>query len=267
MMNSVGDACSKIVQLKSKLTGNGIPAEARVEEEIRKYGKMALFFCGCAANWADSYNDVEISNKELHYFEVYYRNCGCAYERYDIAFGTFGEHADTIIENYQKAFYHVIKGTRVSAQRIQSIYHTLLSCWKRYFDHQFLSQGVNKSTNPFDSDEAMQAAFKYPYSIDSKQIEYLRSMIDITEIAMNDTPRNNLPYVMNGFAYTYVLLLKLAKIDVINKEFPDDNQTYLEKIKRAIHMLSVMNVNDGYSSELSKRHTMLKAYLIPVSTK
>lgn len=268
MMNSVGDACSKIVQIKSKLTGNNLPTDARVdEEELRKYGNMALFFCSCAANWADSYNDVEINTKELHHFEVYYRNCGCAYERYDIAFGTFGDHADIIIENYKKAFYHVIKGTRVSAQRIQSIYHTLLSYWKRYFDHSILFRGVNKSINPFDSDETMQAALKYPYSIDSKQIEYLRSMIDITEIAMNDTPRNNLPYVMNGFAYTYVLLLKLAKIDVIAKEFSDDNQNYLEKIERAIHMLSVMNVNDGYSSELSKRHTMLDRKVLQLQSK
>lgn len=262
MANSLGDASSKILQLKDKIISDNIPSSERVSEEtLLDYGKKALFYCGCAAKWADKYTYNDVYNHDLNYLEVYYRNYGVAYERYDKAFGKMCDHAEIIIENYSKAFYHIVKGTKIPAQRTQSVYHTLLSYLKRYFDNEFGFDGNNGLLSPFGGKDAWGAASQYKYKIEDTQVEYLRKMASISEIAMVDTPRSNIPAVMNGFAYTYVILLKLTNNSIIDKEFKEDYTFYLAKIKYAINVLSVLNIDDTYAKELKGRYEVIKAYL------
>lgn len=263
MANTLGDASSKIIDLTAKISGVGIPEDDRTPiETMKKYGKMALFYCGCAAKWADGYNNNDIYAKDLHYFEAYYRNYGVACERYDRVFGKPFQHADVIIDNYLKAFYHIIKGTKISAQRTQSVYHALLSYLNRYFEHELNFIGNNGSLSPFEGKDALEAVCKYDYKVLDHQLEYLHKMVAISELAMVDMPRSNIPVVMNGFAYTYIILLKLAGNPAICDEFKEDCLVYLSKIDTANCRLRTMNIADDYAQKLKERYELLIAHLL-----
>lgn len=261
MANTIGDACRKIIEMKPKLTSEDLPAGDRIpKDKIKHYGDLALFYCGCAAKWADGY-DKEVYAKDLHYFEVYYRNCGVAYEQFDRVFGPMHKNAEIIIENYLKAFSQIIKGTKISAQRVQSVYKALLSYLKQYFDDELKFEGNNGPLSPFDGAEALVAASKYKYQISDKQLYYLRKMVDISELAMMDMPRNNIPVAMNGFAYTYVVLLKKSENPAICNEFKEDSSMYLAKIEAANNKLRTMDIADDYAQNLLKRYDLLKNLL------
>ncbi len=259
MANTVGDACSKIIPLGKKLPERKASDDERVSTEKPKdYEQMALFYCGCAAKWADGYDYEKIRKNELQYFELYYRNYGVALERYDKTHNVIGEHAGKILENYQKAFYHIVKGTKVRAQRLQSVYHVLLSYLKIYFDKELDFDGNNGALKIFDSKEAFDAACKYNYALSDEQLKYLETMVDVSELAITHLPLDNIPHVMNGFAYSYVLLLKLVEIENVCKQFPEENHTYLAKMEAALSSLRTLNIDDNYTKSLKNRYDLLK---------
>lgn len=262
MANSLGDASSKIIQFSKEILNTTTLQNGKITpENLKEYGEMAIFYCGCAAKWSGEYNSNVILSKDLHYFEVYYRNYGVAYERYDNALNEPFSHAGIIISNYYNAFCHLINGTKVSSQRVRSVYHVLLSYLKRYFDNELKFEGNNGPLSPFAGPEALAAASTYNYKISDEQLTYLKEMVGISDFAMTDMPRNNLPAVMNGFAYAYVVLLKAAGNTTVCNAFKEDCSTYLAKISAAIHKLDVMNIGDDYATELKKRHDMLAKLL------
>ena len=262
MANTIGDAGSKIVEKTADLSEKEDPEDDKIPiETIRKFGELAMFYCGCAAKWTDEYSINDIHYKDLHYHEKNYRNYGVACERFDRAFKPENNHADIIIENYLKAFYHIIKGTKLPAQRVQSVYYVLLSYFKRYFDNELKFEGNNGPLSPFSGPEALAAASKYNYLISDEQLKYLQQMADISQLAMVDMPRENIPTVMNGFAYTYVILLKTAGNAPVCNAFKEDYSVYIEMIAADIRKLDIMKIDDDYLKELKKRYAMLSALL------
>lgn len=63
---------------------------------------------------------------------------------------------------------------------------------------------------------------------------------------------------MNGFAYSYVLLLKLVEIENVCKQFPEENHTYLAKMEAALSSLRTLNIDDNYTKSLKNRYDLLK---------
>lgn len=269
MANTIGDSCRKIIEMKPKLKSEDLPVGDRIpEDKIRHYGDMALFYCGCAAKWADGY-DKEVYAKDLHYFEVYYRNCGVAYEQCDRVFGPMHKNAKIIIENYLKAFYHIVKGTKIPLQRVQSVYCTLFSYLKCYFDSKLKFDNFDKLK--FDDFEklkesherakALDEAINSVFDISGEELDYLCKMVDISKLAMEDMPRNNLPVVMYGFAYSYVILLKLKDDPLVCNKFKEEYPVYLSKIENVICKLNTMNIDDKYKSALTCRYDALKDHI------
>ena len=264
MANTIGDACRKIIEMKPKLTSADIPVGDRIpEDKIRHYGNMAIFYCGCAVKWADWY-DKEVYAKDLHYFEVYYRNCGVAYEQCDRVFGPMHKNAKIIIENYLKAFYHIVKGTKIPLQRVQSVYYTLFSYLKCYFDSKLKYDKFDKSDNlekPLERTKALDEVINCDFYILVEGLDYLCKMVDISKLAMEDMPRNNLPAVMYGFAYSYVILLKLRDDPLVCNKFKEEYPVYLSKIENVICKLNTMNIDDKYKSALTCRYEALKDHI------
>lgn len=261
MANTLGDTCSKILQLKN-LISESVPKDQRVEEAVLlQYGEKALFYCDCAVKWTDKYTYQAINDNDYHAFEAYYRNCGVAYERYDRLKGKELPHAEIILENYLKAFYHIVKGTKLNPQRVQSVYHTLLSYLKRYFEVELRFTGNNGPLDPFSEKEHFESACKYDYKFDETHIKHLQEMVDISEIGMMDMPRNNIPAVMNGFAYSYVILLKLTGNSDICEQFPEDCTAYLAKIRNALSRLDALHIKDSYTSNLQNSEVFIAEHL------
>ncbi len=262
MANTLGDTCSQILLLKEELTSKSTPKDQQVEEAVlEQYGEKAIFCCDCAVKWADKYTYDDISKKDYHYFELYYRNCAVAYERYDKFNGDTLPHAEIIIENYLKAFYHIVKGTKLKLQRVQSVYHSLLSYFKRYFDTELSFTGNNGPLDPFSAREHFESACKYNYKFDETLVKHLQEMAAISEIGMLDMPRNNIPAVMNGFAYSYVILLKLSGNSDICKQFTEDCTVYLAKIRNALSRLDTLHIQDKYTKNLQDREKFIAEHL------
>jgi len=271
MANTIGDACSKILTKHKEHTNEEAPKDKHVsliktlkdyrkmikgecvnEIELKKYGDMALFFCNCATKWADEYSYKEIKENELQYFEIYYRNCGVAYERYDAAFKSDVDYSETILKNYQEAFYHIVNGTKIRAQRVQSVYHVLLSYLKKYIETKLGIKWDDSHPKHLDSKDVLTAVRKNKRNIDVDQIEYLKLMANVSELAIVNMPLNNIPHVMNGFAYSYILLLKWANNSKVDKAFTEGNSVYYDKIQTALSVLKTLNINekDDYKNEL-----------------
>ena len=87
-------------------------------------------------------------------------------------------------------------------------------------------------------------------SINNEDVEKLRKMVAISELGMLDMPRNNLPVVMNGFAYGYVIILIGANNKDTIKNFPEHPSVYYKSIKNVLSRLELMNVDDRYSKQL-----------------
>lgn len=262
MANTLGDTCSQILLLKKELTSESAPADQKVEVAVlAQYAEKALFYCNCAVKWSDKYKYKEIYDNDYHYFEAYYRNCAVAYERYDKFYGDALPHAEIIIENNLKAFYHIAKATKLKRQRVQSVYHSLLSYFKRYFDAELDFTGNNGKIDPFSEKEHFESACKYNYKFDETHVKHLQEMLDISEIGILDMPRNNIPVVMNGFAYSYVILLKLTGNTAICEQFPENCATYLAKIRSALSRLNTLHIEDDYTTELKKRKELITDYL------
>ena len=254
MANSIGDCCRKIYEIKSKSAGMQL-VDMEVEgNEIpwEHYANMGLFYFRCAVKWANMFSLEEIRRADLQYFEVYHRNCGVAYEIYDRNFGKKFDNADTILNHYLCAYYCTIKDTNLPNQRMQSVYHTLLSYLNAYWTDKF---GI-KENEEGEITEIVVHSTLYEY-INNNDVEKLRKMVAISELGMLDMPRNNLPVVMNGFAYSYVMILIGSKNKDAIERFSEVQSVYYGKIKNVLSRLDSMKIDDKYSKQLDTIYAKL----------
>lgn len=272
MANTIGDTHRKIFEMKSALTNAKLLANDQIPAYIMKqHGEWALFYCGCAAKWATEYkNSVSPQIEErLHYFEKYYRNLGVAYEQYDRNFGMLLDHEDVILENYLEAFKCISGDAKTPHISVGSVYHTLLSYLKRYFDAKLKFKSGNNlvfpfddvAVFPFDSAASLEKSSHHSYVFLDKHLKYLNTMVVISELAMTEMPRYNIPIVMNGFVYTYIVLLKRTFNEQICSMYSEDYNVYLAKIKSSIIKLNAMSINDDYTKDLCNRYCLLKEFL------
>lgn len=249
--NTIGDASSMIIRIQAKLAADKKDSKQEAVVDglkpgtVKKYATMALFYCRCAAEWISAVSYEEVFCAEMQYVETYYRNCGVAYERYEKVFCDQFEYHKTIIDMYLKAFYHSVKGTKLRPYRISAIYHVLLSYLNRYLEHRI---SKIKCANEIDSEKEL---------VTEDDINYLKNMVYISEVAMADSPRSNIPVVMNGFAYIYVITLIRANCEVVKDVFGEGETEYLRKVRTSLDMLDAMNIEDKYKEMLRGEYYML----------
>ena len=222
--NTIGEAHSKIIENYNQIVLN----TPSIKEKIKEHGNKAIFYCKCATTW---------ESKSFDKPEVYYRNLGCAYERWDKIYG-FGNHSKEIFESYKKAFTTMNFDERPA--RVKNVYHTLLSYYNKYFNTKY---GLFSKEN-FHLTE-----------ISSNDVALLKEFYDYSMFAKEHFCKNNLPYVMNGFALSNILKLKEINTNYFNdltKEF------CLETIRFDLLHLQLLEVNDPYTEELKRRYDILK---------
>lgn len=246
-VNSIGEAYSKIAEdasLSGKMGRHGVKITDGV---LLDYAKKAVFYLKTTLKW----------NQRLENREVYYRNLGCAYERMDRLENKVGLHADEIISNYKKAFSLVVSNKNEKKERIQKVYHTLLSYYERYMRISF---GVEKDS--FKEKETFMAFLeKVKGCIGKEKIDLLENYQQVSEIAILDNPRFSLQKSLNGFAWTWILILLLNNDNHTKEKYVDAEEVYLQKVKENLDVLKAMDINDTYSEELMQRYRMIKNYL------
>lgn len=251
-MNTLGEAYSKIIEetgLIGKRGGHGVEI---TKETMIGFAEKAVAYLEIAVKW----------NQRLEAREVYYRNLGCAYERMDRVMGDrFGSHADEIISNYRKAFQIVISNKEEKISRVQNIYHTLLSYYERYMRVSFKSGDKEKSV--FEDKEGFSDFLgKVKERIEPKTKEYLVHYQRVSEIAVMDNARFSLQRNLNGFSWTWILVLLLSNDQFMKEEYANTAVSYMERIKDILDMLEAMNIEDAYCKELKKRYGIINSYLI-----
>lgn len=229
--NTIGEAYSKIIENYNKIILN-TPSR---KDELFRCGEKAIFYCKCATVW---------KSKTFEKPEVYYRNLGCAYERWDRIFG-FGTHSKDIIDSFQKAFELTRFDERPA--RIKSVYHTLLSYYHRY---------INTSCNlfPDDLDNYLESNQNFDNNILSK----IKEFYDYSEFAKLHLVKNNISHVMNGFALSDIVIAKITN----DEAFSDFAiSVCMGQIKENLAILTLLSINDDYAKELDRRYKILKEYL------
>lgn len=219
LANTIGEAHSKIIDNYNQIISN-YPS---IRDQIEEHGYKAIFYCKCATVW---------ESKTFNKPEVYYRNLGCAYERWDRVYG-FGAHSQEIFQNYKKAFITMNFDERPA--RIKSVYHALLSYYHTYFVKKYDLFSKNSTPGKIEADDIVLLEEFYEYSMFAKK----------------HFAKNNLPYAMNGFALTNILKVKMINKDSFEK------LTYefcLETIKSNLHYLHLLEVDDDYAKELRTRY-------------
>ena len=222
--NTIGEAYSKIIHNYQDVIAN----HPNKNEEIQICAYKAIFYCKCAVEW---------SSYSFEKPEVYYRNLGCAYERFDKIFG-FGVHSNEILENYKKAFASMKFNERPA--RIKNVYHTLLSYYNSYF---------NKKYNLFSK------ADSFITEMTDKDIVLLKEFYEYSMFAKEHFSKNNLPYVMNGFALSNILKIKRINNECFNEL---TEEFCLQTMELDLLYLRLLQVKDAYTEELQRRYDNLK---------
>lgn len=222
--NTLGEAHSKIIDNYSQI----ILDTPSVKEKMNQHINNAVFYCKCATSWESEKFDKP---------EVYYRNLGCAYERWDRICG-FGNHANEIIRYYKKAF--AVMNFDERPARIKNVYHTLLSYYHKYFNEKY---------NLFSTENS------FITQMTSTDIVLLKEFYEYSMFAKEHFSKNNLPYVMNGFALVNILKIK----EINNIYFTEFTSEYcLKSIESDLLYLQMLQINDEYTKELQCRYNYFK---------
>lgn len=231
LANTIGEAYSKVIQDYNNVIANISDGE----EKIKSYANKAVFYCKCAVEWTGC------SFKKP---EVYYRNLGCAYERWDRIFG-FGTHSKEIIENFQKAFELTRFDERPA--RIKNVYYSTLSYYHR---------NINTYCNLFPDNISIY--LESNPNFDNNILSKIKEFHDYSKFGKLHLVKDNIPHVMNGFALSDIVIAKITN----NEAFSDFTISgCMGQIEENLAILSLLNVDDDYTKELRRRYRILKEYL------
>ncbi len=225
--------------------------DGREIKDLEEITKKAIFYGCCSTKWA---NDI-VNN------EVYYRNLGCAYERYERLFGKLGDYHKEIIKNYQKAF-ELIVDNKVLSYRVQSVYHTLISYLRKYLESKLNISNVFKDNNPDVSLNALTNAIANENCLTSEDAKYLKLLYDVSCFAKKDNPRHRLQFSVNGLSLAIIAYLKLKKDSIIEQVCTYSVSECIEKINYNINVIKTMGVkeNDIFFAWLINRKNTLQTY-------
>lgn len=256
-LNTIGEAYSKIIEDISLVNQYNDSKVKITKDEMIGYAKKAIAYLKLAVKW----------NQRLEEREVYYRNLGCAYERMDKLMDQFGQHSKQIINNYKKAFQVAILNGESNLNRIQKIYHTLLSYYERHIKFSF---GYEEGKHAFEKVSELSELLKIIKKQRGRNVQkYLIDYRRVVELGVTDTVRGVFTHNMNGLSWTWIVVFLLSGDEVIETEYPENIEYYLKKINGVIEIRQIMGIgeNDKWYLELEKRYEILCEYLDSKGTK
>lgn len=200
--NSIGEAYSKIIQIKEKILCT--------ETEIKEYGQKAIFYCAYAAHW---------SNKE-----TYWRNLGCAIERH---YGVTNEIFDELYKVYN---------TALEIRATQSAFKVLLSASDKFINNYLgiKSVDISKGREIPLSDASYQEiwnALEQP--VQQKILKELSILSEKSTFAKMIYPSIDVGYTYNCIFHRDMCLINGKNNSVAKK--------HLEKAKDDLKVLSIIN--------------------------
>ena len=116
--NMIGESCSKIVQIYEN---NNIEL---YDETIESVASKALLYC--------TFSTVLINDYTV--YEVYFRNRGCAYERYEMLLKEDFKFEETILECYYESYRRMTRDTNIKPYRIRNVYSVILCYYDKICD-------------------------------------------------------------------------------------------------------------------------------------
>ena len=246
MANSIGESYSKILQLKNNLIKSN---EINItEDEIILYGKMALFYCGCAVKWNGE-------KKLISEREVYYRNYAVALENYEKYFCELGDLSENIILNYKKAFLLLLNYNEMNPNRIGYVYRTLMFYYNRYINFEISIK------DKFDSKAEFKLYLSNLQKIKDETIDRVRVLYELSNLSINDICLRTYVHCMKGFALRNIILLKASSNKSINVIFPEDIYYYKKKYKSIIYTINIMELTDDFSETLKYFDEIFDIYI------
>lgn len=260
LANTIGEAYSKIAEdykeLINKDDSNGFKITLN---DIKECALKAIFYCSYA---------VKSSEDDAKKREVYYRNLGCAYERYDRILASINkktmsiEYASLIVESYSKALHIAINNTKEINDRIHSVYYTTLSYFEKYFRFKiFNSASPQKTIENVSKSGSILNAISNLINLDVNY-DWLKKYQVISEVAINDRVKRGVFFSLNGLAYTYIIIFILAKDKTITETYGNDAGIYMNKISVITNTLKYMYEKpDGFTEDLKTRYDVLKEYI------
>ena len=253
--NSICEAYSRIIlSVNEKSFKNKeiqYTKDGKEIKDLEEITKKAIFYGCCSTKWA----------KGKVYNEVYFRNLGCAYERYERLFGSLGDYHTEIINNYKKAF-ELIVDHKVLPYRIQSVYYTLIQYLRRYLEDKLTINIVFMDENPRESMDALKTAISKKDRLTSDDAKYLKLLYDVSSFAQKDIPRHRLQFSVNGLSLSVIAYYKLKNDSIIEQVCNYSVIECIEKMEKNISVIEVMGEieNDNYSKWLINRKNTLKSY-------
>lgn len=256
LSNSIGEAYSKISEQYHNLVGKSSEHSFKItHDKLLTCAKQAIFYCGCACEWEE--NDI-IKR------EVYFRNLGCAYERYDKILNPEGtalkSFTHEILENYYKAFLIAVGNQKVTMNRMEKVYYVNLSYLNRYIMNRIFKQqlGIEKKFENIDRQNDVKNQ-----EISNLDLNLLMRYRIISDMAVSDMARYHVYYCFNGFAYTYIIFLILAGNMQIISNYGRDVSSYMTQVKNNIDRLHIiLTRKDDYKDILEARYEKLQDYIL-----
>lgn len=253
--NIIGESYSKLAEDSSLYAKEkeifAIYGVRITKEKLIDYSQKAIFYLKLC---------TELS-KNVREREVYYRNLGCAYERADKLLNEFGCHSEQIIRCYKEAFKKIISDDEEQNKRIQKVYHTLLSYYESYIKHGLYDVSMSFFTDKEDVLAFTNKARKIEGIKREDVCNYITEYQKVSQIAITDHARFSLQRVLNGMAWTWIVLLILNKDEKVTHDYPNGPEYYMSRIADIIETLNVMRLDDDYFYELKKRYEALRRYL------
>lgn len=255
--NSICEAYSRIVLCVNendfKAGDKQYTKDGYAIEDLKEITQKAIFYGFCSTKWAEN----TLRN------EVYFRNLGCAYERYERLFGKLGMYHNEIISNYKKAFELIIDN-KVIPYRIQSVYHTLISYLRKYLEAKLNISNVFIDNEDSGNLDALKIALANNDILTKEDADYIKIYYETTCFAKVDNPRARLQYSTNGLALSIIAYFKLKGDSMAAQICHLSIEECLGEMEKDISILKLMkdNKNDVFFKWLIKRKDVLKAYYV-----
>ena len=219
ILNIVGESYSKILHVYKKAKNKGVTII--LKGEVEDYGNRAIFYCKSA---------VEVMRNLGKKNEMYYRNLGCAYERYGWNKGFHVFKTETLY-CYKCAFQFILNDPKTPARQVKNVYHVLLQYYNRLICHSI--SGYDSAEKLFEVKDLNSISSIEPDFIQGDVLKQINDFYEASEMAVNEMPRIGLHYIMHAYACLWFLALKHLgfKIPKQEKEFYEEISKMLQKVK------------------------------------
>lgn len=219
ILNIVGESYSKILYVYKKAQEKNVTLI--LNGKLEDYGNRAVFYCKSA---------VEVMRNLGKKNEMYYRNLGCAYERYGWNIG-FNLFKNETLDCYKLAFHFILNDPKTPTRQVKNVYHVLLQYYNNLICHSI--SGYESADKLFAVKDLNQISRMEPDFVQGDVIKQIYGFYEASEMAVNEMPRVGFHYIMHAYACLWFLILKHLgfQIPKREKEFYEEISSMVQKVK------------------------------------